>query len=307
MSRRRGRQGASQDSLELFLDTICNMFGGFVFIMLFVVVSMRQTTDKVYEEAIAEERASAVELQELEAELENLQNQWREVSDRVEQARSIVEALESHEVVQFHNETLDVLDELREVSESNAAKSQEIAALERRGLELGVELKTALAELDEATRRLEAAEYDAASSRRLATRRTSPPQMRSEFGYRRQVGVILKYGRLYVWHKYNGAYETLNTDDFHVVEEKGTSARTEPLPWRGVDLNAPGVMRRLEATFAPFNPKSETIVIIVASDSYEEYGIVRDFLKDRLFRICPMIGPEGVPVYDRGGSDSRSQ
>ena len=82
MSRRRGRQGASQDSLELFLDTICNMFGGFVFIMLFVVVSMRQTTDKVYEEAIAEERASAVELQELEAELENLQNQWREF-DRV--------------------------------------------------------------------------------------------------------------------------------------------------------------------------------------------------------------------------------
>ncbi len=302
------RRQTSQDSLELFLDTICNMFGGFIFIMLFVVVSMRTTTEKAYEETVAEERASAVELMELEIQLESLQRRWNAVSDRVEQSRAIIQGLGSQEVAQFHHETLDVLDDLREVSEENAAKAQTVAEIERQAIELDVQMKDALSELDDATKKLQAAEDDAAAARRLATRKSSPPQMRSDYGYRREVAVILKFGRLYFWHKYDArGVKRLNEEDFHIVSEDGTSAQTEPLPWRGIDLNAPGVVQRLDAAFAQFSPKSETIAIVVASDSYEEYAIVRDFLKDRLFRIRPIVGEKGTKVADRGGSDAQSQ
>ena len=302
------RRQAPQDSLELFLDTICNMFGGFIFIMLFVVVSMRATTDKAYEETVAEERASAVELAELEIELETLQGQWDAVSDRVEQAREIIQGLGSQEVAQFHHETLDVLDELREASESNAAKTRTVAEIERRAIELDVEIKEALADLDDAAKKLQAAEDDAAAARKLATRKASPPQMRDDYGYRREVGVILKYGRLYFWHKFDDrGNKKLNAEDFHIVDEDGTSARTEPKPWRGVDLTAPGVIGRLDAAFAPYGPKNDTIAVVVASDSYEEYATLRDYLKDRTFRIRPIVGEKGTKVFDRGGSNAQSQ
>ena len=53
------RRRNAQDSLELFLDTICNMFGGFLFIMLFVVVAMRDSVENSESEAISQERMSA--------------------------------------------------------------------------------------------------------------------------------------------------------------------------------------------------------------------------------------------------------
>ena len=40
MSRRRSRK---QDSLELLLDTICNTFGGVLFIAILVVMLLQQT------------------------------------------------------------------------------------------------------------------------------------------------------------------------------------------------------------------------------------------------------------------------
>lgn len=297
----------TQDSLELFLDTICNMFGGFIFIMLFVVVSLRTTTERVYEDVVTEERASVVELQELEIKLEELQRQWESVSERVEHARSVVEQLGSKEASLFQHETLDVLDELNESSEENASKSRRIAELERERLELDVEYKTATTELREAQKKLDAAHEDAESARKLATRKSSPPQMRSGYGFRTEIGVILKYGRLYFWHNYDGRVKTFNAADFHVVEEDSLSARTEPLPWRGIDLTSPGVSNRLDAAFSRFDPSLYTVAIVVASDSYEEYSIVRDFLKDRTFRIRPIIGEKGGLVADRGGSDAQTQ
>ncbi len=300
------RQRQGQDSLELFLDTICNMFGGFVFIMLFVVVSLRMTTDKAMDETVKEEQASAIELAELQIELESLQGQWSSVSDRVEEARALLERLGTKETADVRRETLDVLDDLADVSESNAEKANEVAEIERRAMELDAASKVAETELADAKRTLQNAQDDVEAARKNAARNTSPPQMSAHY-FDREIGVILKYGRLYLWHKYTGRASVLNSDDFHVVEEDGTTARVEPLPWRGVDLNAPGVTQRLDAVFDEFSPKTDKIALVVASDSYEEYSIVVDYLKNRLFRIRPIVGQHGSKVFDRGGSESRSQ
>ena len=72
------RRRNAQDSLELFLDTICNMFGGFLFIMLFVVVAMRDSVENSESEAISQERMSAAAFEELEIELETLREENRE-------------------------------------------------------------------------------------------------------------------------------------------------------------------------------------------------------------------------------------
>lgn len=67
MSRFR-RRSADNDSLELLLDTICNTFGGIVFIALLVSVLISQTTAEVSVAAV--EEAKQAELQRVAAELD---------------------------------------------------------------------------------------------------------------------------------------------------------------------------------------------------------------------------------------------
>ncbi len=301
------RRRTAQDSLELFLDAICNMFGGFVFLMLFVVISTRATSEKAIEESIEESRMSAAQFASLELELEDLQEKWSAVSKMIEESRDYVESLTSPEILATRRETLQTLEELQEAAQENAEKLAREARIERRATELDAALKTAERELQAAEQARESAGKDAERRRAAAARATAPPQMRFSLWRKTEVAVILKYGRLYFWHKNVDTVRTLNSDDFYVVEEELGYARTEPRIDRGVDLLAPGVEKRLDAAFAPYSAASHSIAIVVASDSYPEFGLVRDYLKERLFEIRPMIGKKGTDVVDRGGSNARTQ
>ncbi|MBP5620647.1 MAG: hypothetical protein J6X44_01400, partial [Thermoguttaceae bacterium] len=88
------RKRAQTDSLELFLDAICNMFGGFIFIMLFVVVSIRATRDAAVEKMRRDEGAvSAVELQAMETSLDNLRLRQETLERNVRDAKKFAEKL----------------------------------------------------------------------------------------------------------------------------------------------------------------------------------------------------------------------
>ena len=92
-----------------------------------------------------------------------------------------------------------------------------------------------------------------------------------------------------------------------VVEDKPAEIRTEPKPWRGVDLNAPDVEAGLERAFANCNPRKDKILIVVANDSYAEYSVLRDFLKAREYDLRPIVGKEGTFVADQGGTNQKAE
>ena len=300
------RKRHSQDSLELFLDTICNMFGGFVFIMLFVVVSLRSTSEKAIEETIKEERATVAELETMEIDLENLRTQWAQVSELIEDSKDFLSSLTSPDVVDARTETLDVLDELRETSEELAEKTRQAAQMQREKTELDVARAEAERELQNAEKAVRDAKADAETVERAVAQNSAPPQMRERGGFKSDLGVVLKYGKLYVW-QVDPETRECNSEDFFVVEENEYSARVEPRVDRGVDLSSPGVVKRLEKAFAPYPANRCVVSLVVSSDSYSEFAVVRDFLKDRLYQIRIFIGEPGVKVFDRGGSDTKSQ
>ncbi|MGN0911655.1 MAG: hypothetical protein ACI4NV_09630 [Thermoguttaceae bacterium] len=300
------RRRNAQDSLELFLDTICNMFGGFLFIMLFVVVAMRDSVENSESEAISQERMSAAAFEELEIELETLRDENREFEERAERAGEMVDSLGLADVADARRQEIDVLRRIDELVAENARKLRETTRIERLALELDAEKREAKMEQDSAQSVLAEAERDAAEAERRAQQRGAPPQMRDRNFFYEEAAVILKYGRLYLWQKLKGGDLCFNPDDFHVVKE-GLSVQVEPIPSRGVDLRAPGVTKELDRTFAPFDREHYRIAIVVADDSYDEYAIVRDYLKERKFFIRPLIGEKGTAVVDRGGSETRSQ
>lgn len=300
------RRRNAQDSLELFLDTICNMFGGFLFIMLFVVVAMRDSVENSESEAISQERMSAAAFEELEIELETLRDENREFEERAERAGEMVDSLGLADVADARRQEIDILRQIDELVAENARKLRETTRIERLALELDAEKREAKMEQDSAQSVLAEAERDAAEAERRAQQRGAPPQMRDRNFFYEEAAVILKYGRLYLWQKLKGGDLCFNPDDFHVVKE-GLSVQVEPIPSRGVDLRAPGVTKELDRIFAPFDREHYRIAIVVADDSYDEYAIVRDYLKERKFFIRPLIGEKGTAVVDRGGSETRSQ
>ena len=156
------RRRNAQDSLELFLDTICNMFGGFLFIMLFVVVAMRDSVENSESEAISQERMSAAAFEELEIELETLREENREFEERAERAGKMVDSLGLADVADARRQEIDVLRQIDELVADNARKLRETTQIERLALELDAEKREAKMAQDSAQNVLAEAERDAA-------------------------------------------------------------------------------------------------------------------------------------------------
>ena len=302
------RQRIRQDSLELFLDAICNMFGGFLFLMLFVVVSIRATRDAAIERMQTERAAaSRAELTSLQEELEELATRRDRVVERAEDAKKFIERLNDPKIAEIYGQTLEIRDALLAATDANAKTAREIEAIEARKKALKTDREQLEKELDEARASVARAQDAADAALSAKARKTSTPQMRASI--KNEVAVVLKYGRLYFWHAFDGKEWTgeLNTEDFVVVEDKPAEIRTEPKPWRGVDLNASDVEAGLERAFANCNPRKDKISIVVANDSYAEYSVLRDLLKAREYDLRPIVGKEGTFVADQGGTNQKAE
>lgn len=302
------RKKPTQDSLELFLDTICNMFGGFLFIMLFVVVSLQSAREKKIEtmlenaQIVNQENIDAAE-KELREKTEELENRKRRRQD----SQEFIERLNDPQIITLYEETLEKKEKLRAIVEENdVAKktlqtpSRETSDLERENKRLKNELAKAQAERQDAQETFEKDKSERA-------RKISAPKMKRS--QKNEIGVVLKYGRLYFWHKFNGKEFTMemNDEDFIVVEENEKEIKTEPKPWAGIDLEGPDAQRELQTAFKRCRPSRDKISVVVAQDSYDEYGILALFLKQNGFDMRPIVGKPGESVADRGGSDNIAQ
>ncbi|MDD3588865.1 MAG: hypothetical protein PHO46_01150 [Thermoguttaceae bacterium] len=302
------RKPKSTDSLELFLDAICNMFGGFLFIMLFVVVSIRATRDATIEQMMKDEGAvPAAELQAMETALDALVVKQRRLEKNVEDAQDFIDKLSDPELAKIYEVILQKTQELRKTIEENAKADDELKETKNRAKYVDDELKKLEEELELQRDEVKAAEESAVAAKVERSRKTDAPQMRPSF--KLEIGVVLKYGRLYFWHKHDGEgwIQELNTDDFVAVEERENEIRTEPKPWAGVDLSAPDVDAKLSEAFAKCDKTKEKIVVVVAADSYEHYSTARDFLKREGFDMRPVTGKVGTSVADRGGTNTKAQ
>jgi len=301
MSRKRSRQ----DSLELFLDAICNMFGGFLFLMLFVVVSIRATREAVSKRddaTIVESEIAA-----LDVELTNLRAERDALAKQVQKTKETLDSLLDPSVADVYRQAVEKRNLAINMEKSNEAIVKEIADLQKKRDELQTQTSETRQKIDNL--RSEEKEILLATKKEsLEKAQTiSPPQLKRS--NKVEVAVLLKYGKLYFWHKQSdsNSERKLNDEDFVVVEETENVLITEPKPWRGLDLDSHDAERRLEQAFAAFDPNVEQIGVIVAGDSYEEYGVLRSFLKKRQFEIRPIIGKPGVGVFDRGGEEALTQ
>ncbi len=296
------RKHKRQDSLELFLDAVCNMFGGFLFIMLFVVLSIRATSESAFLPKKGSV-VSATDLAELETEAELLQTRLDALNKSMQDVETTKRRLVDPESERLCRRIVETTRELRQIQDENERLARSFIDRKKRLDELEAQKNALNSKIKETSDFLEDQRKENREKERKEARDGSPPQMRES--NKAEIGVILRYGRLYFWHR--RGTRRLNDKEFWILEKERDGVVVVPNPRKGIDLNGTDVDDRLEDAFKRYDRDLYKIALVVSPDSYNEYKIVCDFLKGKGFGVRPLIGASGERISDRGGVKSGEQ
>ena len=303
------RHRQSIDSLELLLDAICNTFGGIVFIALLVVILLQMSGERIEETASPDRSLSAREIALLKKQLDAADTELsrlRELRDSQDETLAnlappdLEVLLADLEAVQQrmrseHEHRGRLLDDSADVVENTERILAEIEALESDLVAVSEEVRTLREQL--------------AAERESRRRESRTPKLRDS-GFKRSVGLVLQYGKLYVWHKYDaaGVRRGLNTDEFIVIDDTTDGLITTPRPTAGtvVDGSATSVAA-LRSRLREFPPDRFYVEVVVRPDSFADFKHLQSFFTQAgySYRLLP-TSADGA-IIDRGGSDSRVQ
>lgn len=318
--------GLNDSSLELLLDTICNTFGGVLFLAMLVSLLLTQTRKRSELEAQTADPVPAVSpadlvrldvrADDLERELTRLQRvvqDFREMGDQMSDPafRETLDAL--HQAEQTAGELANCrVRLLRDIADAQAAAARaanKTAATVRERAEAGRRLDAAQQRLEAAIRERDqlvqsaiALRDDAAKTATVSTTGKAPRERDTD---KRQFGVMLKYGRMYLMHKYGLGGREVNARDF-VVKPGLINNTAEPKPDAGLDLKEKALEpRELQRHLASHPPRDWYPYLVVHPDSFEEFLKLKEGLVALGYEYFLM--PTNKGVLDGGGKGGRVQ
>ena len=274
------------DSLEMFLDTICNTFGGILFILLFIVVQL-QMAQKSISEAVSNP-VSAIEFDTIQAQWENKRYDLERLRGQIEQFEELTKNLADKEVQEKIQQWQNLLKANQELLDQIAAKTQQVSENDAEAARISALNQRLLKEIEELQAQIAKADADAPDTTDQTPEKLTCPQLKKT--YKSSVNLFLVFNRLYIQNNYTsgGAQISLNTDDFVVLGSTQNATQLFPNPTRGIDLTADDADEKIGAMVKPFSPDAYHITVVTAIDSFEQYHFVRDALKKRGFEIRPL-------------------
>ncbi len=289
------KSGSSGDSLDLLLDTICNTFGGILFISMLVVILVNAASQdvssslptQVDHQRLVESRR---QLSDMTIKLDSLRRAVRQT----EQLRDRFTDADSQAVIddlQVLQDTTELLHETRDASLGELAETQElINETARETARLREAMTAAQQDLAAAKRQLE-------SEVALRSRTSKLPRQKTTT--RQQAPFFLKAGRLCSYANVDSRGNlSRNEAEVRLLEDGG---KTFAVPVSGSGLivkpdgsNVDEVTRRLK----PFDGSKYFIAIVVWDDSFEEFQIIKDAAVrgNYEYQLIPMARDEKIYI-----------
>jgi hypothetical protein len=292
----------TSDSLELLLDTICNTFGGVVFIAVLVVLLVRHSGQQPLVQGEPVVPAEVVE--ELYQQLDSLGRELSDLHRTALQQEQVVAQLAPEDLQTIVDERNRLRAEGRNLLQTRDRTLSSIATGEVTIARIRDELDTLRDSLRNAEQELAAAEAELNAERAARTRSAGTPLVRST--NKTPVLTIVRYGRMYIWHRYGpgGNRQGLNTDDFVVLEERASGIVTTPKPTAGIILNDDAEMvPRIRTRLASFDPTTYYIDVAVRADSFGEFNYLRNAIVSLGFEYSLLPTSSDATLIDRGGAD----
>ena len=318
--------GLNDSSLELLLDTICNTFGGVLFLAMLVSLLLTQTRKQIDVEASTADpvpAVSAADLVRLDSRAEQIERELTHLQTLVTDVRNITgemaepgyrEKLEAMRDAERKANDLTArrVRVLQEIAESQAATARAAgttATTERERAEAERRLTASQERLDaareERARLVQSAirlRDDTAQSTTVSTTGKAPRERDTD---KSEFGVMLKYGRMYLMHRYSTGGREINTEDF-VVTPGLLHQTAEPKPHAGLVLKG-GTLdtAELRKYLASHPARDWYPCLVVHPDSFEEFVALKAALVALGYEYRLM--PTNKGVLDGGGEGGKVQ
>lgn len=293
---RMSRKKNPQAGLDLFLDIVCNTFGGILFIAMLVVIMtkmiVRQDVPREIETVPVDAVLSAENrLQTLLYEQERLYKQVRSyreiVSPEQESARRVFE---------LENERDEILKTKTTQSQTIIENVKSIAEAEN----LWNETLQQLELLEDDYHRKRQAFFESVVKDNLHD--VQLPQMRAS--NKRKVALVVMGDKLFFWHRTtpDGLPYGLNDEQF-VAFDRGDYAETFPKPWTGFPLTAePDDQTAIAGRLRKFDASRVAFDVVVFRDSFGSFHILRSVMADNGYEYTLFPMKPDQSLIDRGGS-----
>ncbi|MEX2121843.1 MAG: hypothetical protein WD847_19840 [Pirellulales bacterium] len=296
------RRKAPPSSLELLLDTICNTFGGVLFMAILVAVLLHLSGKAL--PSTQAENLSAVELAVLQKDVTQAQAQLESLQAAAAQ--------QSRLHLQFARpENVGLIADVKVLEASRDRLAAERSTLLGSIASIETRLEETAGQLDELDASLAGAQEQAihaqeALDSEIASRSQAARLPRLRPTARLEVGLVVRFGRLYVWHTYDaaGTRTGLNTDEFVVVAENPNYSETMPKPYAGVPIDGGEPSKAaMRNRLSLFHSGRHYIAVVIWEDSFDSFVHLKNELIGLGFeyRLMP-IAEGGLGVFDRGGS-----
>lgn len=322
----------------MFLDAICNTFGGILFIAILVAVQIRYT-----DSSESEQDTDAPEV------IAAMQIELNRIILDTESASQVLQSLQQAAVDRSDDDIKQQIEEWKKASEKLAdllagkndvtkqyfQNAQELAQKEQEAKNAEAKLQALGQELEkqnEVNQKL-AAQIDTIS-RDIATLETDKRDLQSKIAQKEQqlaakfgtentreeqlhlpmledrtdgrspIHIILRYNRLYTWHTFDASgTPSNNTAD---IDFSRVSPNTLGTPKRnaGIEIqDTESCKNAIRQLLGKFSPSRVYISVLVYDDSFEVFYIVRDCVIEKTFKynLTPTT-PEQVWVLGGGAA-----
>ncbi len=290
------RARPSESSLELLLDTICNTFGGVIFLAILVVILVQMTSRSEVTDSPAPSQAELAEFEERRSENQAKLDTLRRAAAQQQQLIKRFAKPENRDLLQQLQLARTSRDGL---TDRRSRSSGRISQAQMKVNEISESLKQMAIALSKAAQALAAAEEALRKEKTARTRTARHSMLRST--RKEQKVLCLRYGRLYqVLKRQDGAY-VFNSDD---CEEPQGNLFLVLKPGGGKPVK--GASQPLfDDVLANYDRGAHYLAVPVWPDSFEEFALLRDAMVRAGFEynLRPMlkegklqIGPETAPV-----------
>jgi hypothetical protein len=296
----RRRRPQNADSLELLLDTLCNTFGGVLFIAMLVIVLLQVAGDGPSQTRVP---VSSEELRELSDELEVIGRELESLAGNVPSGHSAdpdPAAGTAGDVQARLAASLAQLDELRRRMDATLVETGRNDAEALSDEDAAVELKGRVARLD---RDADDLRKQLDKERKASAWAVRTPVMHDTDKH--SLMVELRYDRLYIVHRYGDSEKRLgpNLDDYVLLSNAGDAAEITADPSRGMPIvDGPTLAQSLHARLERFPPDGWFLDLAVRSGSFGSFHKLREAASSMRYEIRIVLVPEKHMFKDRGGS-----
>ena len=269
MSRRR-TDSDEQDSLELLLDTVSNVFGGVMFLTLLAalliiargtappepeetVVQQTEPTSTVLVDAKVRQTAAAIKAQKLTKQRLDPDGNVAKQAQRLKSLEQTLSLARRHS-----NRTDDAKQKQQQTLQDQLANQSEIEK----------QIAEVKRQITEQAKSVNSMRSD---SERIVEFRPLSRSMTDE------AVVILRYGRWYMLQ--NKPTGGVNRDDFFVLQHSHSLTRVTPKPHRGAVVNDRSLAELTDRLKAEFSTREFHVLVAVWDDSFSEFNALKDAVK----------------------------